>query len=205
MKATLTIVGTVWLIGTAIGLTLLWSYAYGPGTPAMAPKRWPTESVVTFRPERPTLIMLAHPKCPCTRASLREIDRLMAQCPDELFVYVLFYRPGGAAPGWEHSDLWHHASRIPGVRVCVDKDGFEARRFGADISGQVLLYGRDGTLVFHGGITAGRGHSGDNDGLASIVSYAKGRPPKIETTPVYGCPLSADTCSSPSRSPDFPR
>ena len=41
------------------------------------------------------------------------------------------------------------------------------QRFGAETSGQTLLYDRDGRLLFSGGTTGSRGHDGDNAGFAS--------------------------------------
>ena len=49
-----------------------------------------------------------------------------------------------------------------------DDDGAEARRFGAETSGQTLLYDARGALAFSGGITGARGHAGDNAGRASL-------------------------------------
>ena len=51
-----------------------------------------------------------------------------------------------------------------------DDDGAEARRFGAETSGQTLLYDEHGALLFSGGITGARGHAGDNAGRASLVA-----------------------------------
>ena len=71
----------------------------------------------------------------------------------------------------------------------VDNDGIEARRFGSSASGQVLLYNPQGKLLFSGGITASRGHSGDNDGRTAIVALlTQGQAAKDET-PVFGCQL----------------
>lgn len=195
LQTNLTVVVSLWLLGVAVGLACLWSYAYEPGRPASAPGLWPEESSLRRRPEQPTLVFLAHPRCPCTRASLGELDRLMAQCRGELFAYVLFYRPPDAEAGWERSDLWEHASTIPGVEVRVDEDGAEAARFGASVSGQVVLFDRDGSLLFHGGITAGRGHSGDNDGRSAIIDHVRGARPQIDETPVYGCAIEPGACA----------
>ena len=42
---------------------------------------------------------------------------------------------------------------IPGVTTIVDRDGTQASLFGAETSGQVVLYDSHGELKFRGGIT----------------------------------------------------
>jgi len=64
-------------------------------------------------------------------------------------------------------------------------------RVGAETSGYVLLYDRSGQLRFRGGITAGRGHAGDNAGEDAVVALVTGRPASRQQTPVYGCSLVA--------------
>jgi hypothetical protein len=78
---------------------------------------------------------------------------------------------------------------LPDVTVLRDDAGVEARRFGAETSGQVLLYGADGRLMFSGGATGARAHPGDNLGRASIVALLNHAATLETTTPVFGCPL----------------
>jgi hypothetical protein len=91
------------------------------------------------------------------------------------------------------TDLWDSAGQIPGVAAVADEDGAEAHRFSAATSGQVVLYDSSGRLLFSGGITASRGHSGDNVGRRAIVSLlADGSGVRTET-PVFGCPIFEDS------------
>ncbi len=102
---------------------------------------------------------------------------------------VLFVKPQGFSEDWEKTDLWRGAASIPGVKVMTDESGVEARRFDSETSGQVMLYDADGQLRFSGGITAARGHSGDNAGRSAIVSLLTSNYSEIKQTPVFGCPL----------------
>ena len=70
-----------------------------------------------------------------------------------------------------------------------DVDGLEAARFGVQASGQTLLYGANGNLQFSGGITASRGHSGDNLGRSAIVALVTTGESTTNHTSVYGCSL----------------
>jgi hypothetical protein len=45
-------------------------------------------------------------------------------------------------------------------------------------------------LIFHGGITAARGHAGMNAGRAALEQFALSGIGGRASTPVFGCPLS---------------
>jgi hypothetical protein len=186
------VAGALWAMAVASGMTMLWAYSEAPGAAAAPPAVWPRDSRIRPSAERATLIMLAHSHCPCTRASIEELDRLMAQAGDRLAVDVLFVMPPDAGRGWEATDLRRSAAAIPGVTVLDDVDGIEARRFGALTSGQVLVYDAAGRLRFSGGITAGRGHAGDNAGRSAIVALLDGASSAAVETPVFGCSLVDD-------------
>jgi hypothetical protein len=169
---------------------VLLSYGFTQGATGVTPRAWPAASRVRPAPGLATLVMLAHPQCPCTRASLRELELLMARLNGRLTAQVLFYRPEHAPADWASSDLWETASRIPGVSTGWDWAGAEARRFGGATSGHVVVYDAPGRLIFSGGITASRGHSGDNAGRSAIVSALLYGVSERTSTPIFGCSLS---------------
>lgn len=179
----------LWLLLAATGLWILFEYENTPGIAAAPLVKFPSESRLNRTPNLPTLIMLVHPHCPCSRASMGELELLMAQTQGRIKTYVLFLKPGSFTDDWEKTDLWQTASEIPGVEAVQDKDGREAELFKAATSGQTFLYDADGKLLFKGGITAGRGHSGDNDGRRAIVALLSGDKADQTETAVYGCPL----------------
>jgi hypothetical protein len=133
--------------------------------------------------------MLAHPHCPCTRATIAELARLMTDADGRVDTHVLFLKPSEMEEGWERTDLWRRAGSIAGVRVVSDVDGREAARFGATVSGQVLLYDRTGRLVFRGGITGARGHEGDNLGRRQLASLIRTGNAAARESRVFGCSL----------------
>lgn len=181
-----------WLIGVAGGMGLLWNYSNAPGIAGAPPQMWPADSSIQRTTNRATLVMIVHPHCPCTRASMGELARLMAQTEGRLTAYVLVAKPTNFSVGWEQTDLWATAAAIPGVIVMRDDDRAEARRFHAATSGQTMLYDTEGTLRFSGGITAGRGHEGDNHGRSAIVSLITANEAEHKQTPVFGCALFAE-------------
>jgi hypothetical protein len=180
----------VWVMMIGVGLGLLWAYENAPGPVAVPPSQWPADSCIQPAMDRATLIMLAHPHCPCTRASIGELSRLMTQAQDRVTTYVLFLKPAGSSDDWEKTDLWQSAASIPGVNVVVDEGGTEAQRFQAVTSGQTVLYDAAGCLLFSGGITGSRGHFGDNAGRSAIVSLLNTGKAERSETFAFGCPLS---------------
>jgi hypothetical protein len=181
----------LWLLTVCSGLGLLWGYGSTPGVAAAALEQWPADSPLRRAEDRATLVMLAHPHCPCTRASLRELARLMTQARGRAAAYVLFVKPSAFPDGWEKTDLLAAAAGIPGVTVVRDDEGAEAGRFRAATSGQTMLYDAAGKLLFSGGITGARGHEGDNAGRAAVVSLLGAGGAGQAETPVFGCPLFA--------------
>lgn len=164
-------------------------YAATPGNPGSPQALWPAQSSLPRSDTLPTLIMLAHPRCPCTRSSIGELAIAMRHCIGRVAGYVVFFRPGDAPEGWEQTDLWHSAAAIPGIKVVTDINGQEARLFGAETSGAVVLYDSAGRLIYSGGITRSRGMSGENDGRRSIIDQIIGETSGLASAPVYGCQL----------------
>jgi hypothetical protein len=180
---------SVWIAVVSLGLKYLWNYEVSAGSSGTPALQWPQNSQIHRTEGKSTLVLLAHPHCPCTRATIGELSILMTHCQGKASAYVLFYKPAGFPYDWEQTDLWRSAASIPGVTVLVDNNGEEARRFGGATSGQALLYNKDGNLMFSGGITGGRGHSGDNAGRDAITSLLLDESADHSSTPVFGCEL----------------
>ena len=189
----LTAAGALWLSLVGAGVGALWSYANTPGADAAAPGRWPAASRIKPAAGRAVLVMSAHPRCPCTRASIGELARLMTQARGMVTAYVLFVKPPRVSDGWEQTDLWESAAAIPGVTPVRDDGGVEAGLFRAATSGQTVLYDAAGDLLFSGGITGARGHAGDNAGRAAVVSLLTAGEADRRDAPAFGCPLFART------------
>ena len=185
-----------WAAAVAVGLRGLLDYESTPGTVAAVPSAWPA-SQIPLAPDRATLVMLAHPHCPCTRASVGELSEIMAQANGKAVAYVLFARPAGSGADWEESDLRRSTGTIPGVTVLSDADGVEGRRFGAETSGHTLVFAVDGRLLFSGGITQSRGHAGDNAGKSAIAALLRGERAERAQTFVFGCSLPKRSKTAP--------
>jgi len=181
------------LSASAFGLWILLDYKTSPGTAASPPYQFPKDCPLEKVPGRATLIMLAHPHCPCSRASIGELAWIMARAKEKVQAYVLVLKPAGFPQDWEKTDLWHNAASIPGVQVLCDQGGNEARRFRAATSGQTILYDAQGRLAFNGGITGSRGHSGSNVGRSAVLSFLIDGKAERKETQVFGCALFNDS------------
>lgn len=146
---------------------------------------------------KPTLVMAVHPACPCTRASLHELERVVTRAKtsahQKFRLVVLIYRPRVLPTRWKEISLDSVARALNSERILLsiveDTDGRKARALGLSVSGQVALYdGRD-KLVFRGGVTASRGHEGDNYGSDAIAQFLETGTVARHETPVFGCSI----------------
>lgn len=201
----LLLIGAVWMIAVMIGLLVLFEYQVTAGVDGIPAQQWPAESRIVPAVGQFHLVMAAHPRCPCTRASIESLARIMARAAGQATATVLFLKPRGAAAGWEQTDLWHSAAAIPGTQVACDDDGLEARRFGAATSGHVLLYDRHGRQLFSGGITSGRGHHGDNAGLNHCLAIINSEETALRDARVFGCPLQDSSACQTEGNESCPR
>jgi hypothetical protein len=204
--------GSVTIAGFAVMLT----NASTPGSVKASPSQWPSDSRLRPVAGRANLVMFAHPRCPCTRASLAELQGILSKCRERVTAQVVFFKPHQESEEWTKSDLWRNAAAMPSVRVLFDEDGREARRFGATTSGHVALFDVDGRLLFRGGITVSRGHLGENAGRRAVIDLLSGMVRPVEETAsvrtlsaqdqtlthsttigdgsTFGCPLFCDEC-----------
>jgi hypothetical protein len=191
--ATLGVAISAWLIAVVTGWLLLERHENRPGDLSAPPHNWPADSRLDRQANQPMLLIFAHPHCPCTRATLSELERFLARNLDSQQVTVVFTKPPGTPAGWEEGGNLRRAKAIPGVTTIVDVDGVESRRFHAITSGMVALYDAGGQLAFYGGITSSRGHEGGSDGLAALQAIIAGKRPAVDHSNVYGCPLGTTT------------
>jgi len=180
----------VWFGVMSYGVTILLEYQKKPGITQVTSSLWPKSSEIALDKNKPTMLLFMHPYCPCSRATLDNLSRLLVRIHDKVQIYILFFNSGKFSPNWVHSDTWNEAAQLPGVQIFVDRDGRIAQQFHATISGQILLYGTNGHKLFDGGITPSRGHSGDSKGSSMIESLIlKQTQPSFRSIAVFGCPI----------------
>jgi hypothetical protein len=142
-------------------------------------------------------VLFAHPKCPCTHASVTELARMLARLHDQVEARVAVVRPAAVPADWDDTELVARALAIPGATVSRDEGGVEAARFGVKASGHVVVYDRNGRRLFSGGITSSRGHEGESFGIQRIHSLLTTGVADRADAPVFGCAF--DEPAAPTR------
>ena len=98
----LAVAAAVWLAGIAGGYQAMWRFQRKAGDAGVAPKMWPPDSRLQPSAEGATLVLFAHPRCPCTRASITELRELLGSRLGRIRkTYVLVLKPSGFPNGWE--------------------------------------------------------------------------------------------------------
>ena len=184
----------IWLALIVLGNKVLLEYNNKDIESNDHPLTWPNKSSIPFSTEKNNLVIFIHPKCPCSKASLNELNRLLSQYPDffnsqAVFVKVDTNKEANSDDSLEQRSLWQKAKKISKLNTLVDGGGKEAKLFSVKSSGRVLIYNQDSKLIFAGGLTAARGMEGDNIGKKRIISYIKGTNIEFFTTPSFGCSL----------------
>ncbi|MBX9682102.1 MAG: hypothetical protein K2X38_25370 [Gemmataceae bacterium] len=173
----------VWGISLVAGICLLADYATKPG---------PQRELRDFSSsqsgpdgDRFALVVAIHPHCPCSEATLIELDAIRQNCGDRIRLHLLVV----GADSTEEIPNWLLYRFPPGVLVRADPEGEEAKRYGAETSGHAALFDPAGRCRFQGGITQGRGHAGDNLGRQGILAIVRGQNVDGGNFPVFGCRL----------------
>ena len=73
----LPVIITLWLFATGVGLRFVLAHEHTPGTVGGVPRIWPLDSRLQRSTKLPTLVMMVHPQCPCSRASIGELAVLL--------------------------------------------------------------------------------------------------------------------------------
>jgi hypothetical protein len=181
---------TISAVATLAGMAALAAFNGTAGVETAGPAHWPAGTAIERSHTAPTVLLFAHPLCTCTGATLEELGKVLAGrrfgVPAPA-IRILFSRTD---PAWTPGDLWRRAAKIAAVSPVWDEDGKEARIFGVRTSGLVLLYDKRGTLLFEGGITASRGHAGNNYGEERLAAALdSGRRASGLPSRVFGCAL----------------
>lgn len=176
-----------WLIAVGAGFTVLNDHAATPGPLGAPVTSWPER--VGLEREQSELLLFAHALCPCTDATLAELERLLADVEQPPRTRAVLWTDPAQAELFSGGRLRERAALIPGVELVEDAGGVLADAFGVATSGQLMYFDEQGERVFVGGITPGRGHEGGNAGLDALRAALRREPVFDDTAPVYGCSL----------------
>jgi hypothetical protein len=150
------------------------------------------------------LVVAIHPLCSCTRATLKELEDSAAAWKQPYRATLLVYKAKAISGDFD----WHQAAYIRDAKqalhadVVMDEAGEQAARLGALTSGEVLYYSAADEhgarrLLFSGGVTAGRGMEGENNGIdaleraVQLTTSSNLQNLTASHPPVYGCGLAS--------------
>ena len=180
---------SIWLAIICGSVAALHSYETTAAKTTASAPQWPTGIPLPRPATRPVLIIMLHPNCPCSRASIAELAELLARHPSQLTAYAVFTSSPGTPQDPATVDIWTTAASTPGLIAIRDNNATIGHALHATTSGQIFLYDSTGTLQFTGGITPSRAHTGDNFGSRSIETFlTTGVTPRSQTS-VFGCAL----------------
>jgi hypothetical protein len=180
----------LWSVLVAWMFWALFLYGAREGERGAPPARWVEMTSVTLEDDRWNLVLFVHPRCPCSRASFAEFERLHAVHRDRIASSVVLFCPVDADGSWVKGVVADRAGAMPGVRVVTDPDGVTTRAFGVRTSGHLLAYDERGDLRYSGGLTSSRGHEGLSDGTRFLSSLlADDSLDGCGTFAVFGCPI----------------
>jgi hypothetical protein len=140
-------------------------------------------------PGRWTLIMVVHPDCPCSKASLRNLAAIL----DATRLPVRAEIVGAVPPGYDGPmrNLALARGIVKSELVIMDADR-ALQTYGARTSGHLFVYDPDQDLVYSGGLTPARGAE---DAMSSMrwfnVLVRQGA--IASSAPTFGCSLSSAT------------
>lgn len=192
----LTAAGLFWAGTVAAAFQAIREFETTPGDAANAPRTWPAGTRIARTADEWSLVMLVHPHCSCSRASVEELRAVLDKAPKHVRTYVLVYRPKEMKAGWERTQVVANAAKLKRATLLVDENGRDADRFGGFTSGQTLLYDDRGRLRFAGGITSLRGHAGLNSGRTGIIDILRTRSGE-GSHPVFGCAIAKPERTGP--------
>ncbi|MCC9609276.1 hypothetical protein LOC68_06035 [Blastopirellula sp. JC732] len=196
---------STFVLGWAVAICMVWwsmtAYSFQIDAEHRPIDAWPQEADLTLAPDRPTVLLFLHPRCPCSVASLTELEQAIAATPAELrpSVLVIATVPEQYDAKWTDTKTIAQSESLPGASVLFDVGGRESQKFGAASSGHVMAFAPSGDLLYSGGVTQSRGHEGINLGRVSLTEALAGNhaePEEAATLPVFGCRLCLpdETC-----------
>src|SRR5436305_10790590 len=95
----------LWLGVIAAGYSFLLHYSFAAGKTIAAPAAIPPAMAPQGVSRKAQLFLALHPHCPCSRATLRELAKILTRAPAGAEVTVLMYKPNKQSDRWMEGGL----------------------------------------------------------------------------------------------------
>lgn len=185
-----------WLLGTAYGFSFLLEHDFQSNDlPKTTAVNWSevlgdqSELSKQFSQHPLTIVVAVHPKCPCTKATLQELQERTKFANVSVKTMVLAYTPASEKenPEWTKTPTLDLLQELPGASIVRDIDAGIAIRLRLEVSGAVLVTDQSGKTWLQGGITASRSCRGNCPGSIALEQILAGRLTRPVFSPVFGC------------------
>lgn len=190
--------GALWVAVCMAAAYSMMAYDFAGGRVGPHLAIWPNDTAIRRNSGKLTVVAFLHPRCVCSRATVKQIIHTLRAHPGSDLMAVVFVpqKPEQKNEWNEGEYVQSIRAAIPAAQIFYDRGGTEARRFGAWTSGTILTYDIYGREIFRGGITDRRGGELDNPNLRKFARViAAGGLEKTAGSgnpcPVFGCPLIA--------------
>jgi hypothetical protein len=191
------VIFAIWLCLLVVIQVVAWSHDCTPNPSRQSAPAWPEQSHLPKVRGQFTVQMFVRDDCPCSLASLRELDRLLAGVPVNRVAQATIVFVGLAQD--EREGLWDYVATLPRLNAIRDSSTEEARRFRVETSGTLTVHDQKGRLVFQGGLTVARGHEGESTAFSRLqdrLRRADSADAHVIRFPVFGCSLETDPGAS---------
>src|SRR5437867_11128633 len=112
----------LWLGLIVGGYAWLFRYSFAAGKTIAAPSSLPA-ALATAKPSgRAQLFVALHPRCPCSRATVRELAKILTRSARASDVTVLMYKPADQPDRWLEGALAEDCRRM-NCQIRPDPDG----------------------------------------------------------------------------------
>jgi hypothetical protein len=112
--------GGLWVLLLAGGWHALLRHEFTPGPGDGGPEHWPAQTALVRDPARMTLVLFALRNCPCTRATLGELEEILARAAEQVNVQIVLVSPEETSDDRVGAGIEALAESLPGVRVRID-------------------------------------------------------------------------------------
>jgi hypothetical protein len=177
-------------------MSLIGRYEGTPGEAATVPTQWPQNCSIKPNPAKQTLLFFLHPRCACSLASMQEFKHALQHfartanlSSENIDINCVFTCPDTNYTEWTNTVLVNRAREIPDATIRFDRNGTIINQFHVTTSGHVLLYSKNGKLMYSGGVTLARGHEGNNKNREAFENAMSDSTTSSDECPVFGCKL----------------
>lgn len=167
-------------------------WALGVGGSLAVAMRYETTAGAAGSPQRLVshgreVVMVVHPECPCTGASVRALRKLLesASVPVKARLRIVAY---GSSRGDIAKEKY--AMALPNAEAAWISAEEAKTKYGALTSGHVVAF-LNGNPVFHGGLTSGRGVESVSESQLRLRDFLAGKAVDA-VRPVFGCALNGE-------------